>query len=100
MVLLDLLGRRTALRILWELYCKGPLTFRALQQAAKTDPSVLNTRLSELREVQIVANLDAGYELTNLGRELLGHLLPLHAWSERWAKAVGRAQPRKVARAP
>ena len=46
MVVLDLLGRRMALRILWELSrAPEPLTFRALQTAAETNPSVLNSRL-------------------------------------------------------
>ena len=54
MVLLDLLGRRMTLRILWELRDKN-LTFRALQEAAETNPSVLNVRLKELREAHLVA---------------------------------------------
>ena len=95
MLLLDLLGRRTALRILWELREGKPLTFRALQEAAETNPSVLNARLAELREVQIVAHAEGGYSLSPLGRELLGHLVPLHLWSERWAKALaGSARAR------
>lgn len=49
MVALDLLGRRVALRILWELRGE-PLTFRALLEAIDTNPSLLNTRLQELRE--------------------------------------------------
>jgi DNA-binding HxlR family transcriptional regulator len=45
MAVLDLLGRRATLRILWELsLAHRPLTFRALQEAAATNPSVLNTR--------------------------------------------------------
>lgn len=88
MVLLDLLGRRTALRILWELRGDKPMTFRALQEAAETNPSVLNTRLGELREVQIVVHAEGGYVLSPLGRELLEHLGSLTLWSERWAKAI------------
>ena len=49
MVALDLLGRRGALRILWELRGE-PLTFRALQDAAQAQPGLLNTRLAELRD--------------------------------------------------
>ncbi len=88
MVLLDLLGRRTALRILWELRGDTPMTFRALQEAAETNPSVLNTRLAELREVKIVAHAEGGYVLSPLGRELLAHLGPLTSWAETWAKAI------------
>ena len=53
MVALDLLGRRGALRVLWELRGE-PLTFRALQEAASTNPALLNTRLAELREASLV----------------------------------------------
>jgi DNA-binding HxlR family transcriptional regulator len=50
MALLDLLGRRWALRILWELR-DGPRTFRALRLACDdASPSVLNARLRELRD--------------------------------------------------
>ena len=90
MVLLDLLGRRMALRILWELSkADAPLTFRALQDAAATNPSVLNARLRELRHAALVERGEIGYRLAAAGRSLLVHLLPLHAWSESWA-AVAR----------
>jgi DNA-binding HxlR family transcriptional regulator len=86
MALLDLLGRRGALRVLWELRGEAPLTFRALQDAAQTNPSVLNTRLAELRESGIVAHEGEGYQLTAQGRGLLDRLAPLHAWAESWAR--------------
>jgi DNA-binding HxlR family transcriptional regulator len=83
MALLDLLGRRACLRVLWELR-DDRLTFRALLDAADTNPSVLNTRLSELREAGIVDHDGDGYCLTPRGRDLLAHLGPLHAWAESW----------------
>lgn len=86
MAALDLLGRRSALRILWELRA-SPLTFRALQEAAATNPGVLNTRLTELREAGIVEAGDDGYVLTPRGMELLDALAPLARWAERWATA-------------
>jgi DNA-binding HxlR family transcriptional regulator len=102
MVLLDLLGRRMTLRILWELSTEqGPLTFRALQIAADTNPSVLNSRLSELRMARIVEHARGGYRLSTTGRSLLALILPLHAWADRWAAQLKRsglrrpAQPRK-----
>lgn len=96
MALLDLLGRRMTLRVLWELR-DGPLTFRALQAAAATNPSVLNTRLAELRQAELVAHEGDGYALTGLGRELLTLFLPLHVWAERWAEKVrGDASKRKA----
>jgi DNA-binding HxlR family transcriptional regulator len=87
MALLDLLGRRMALRILWELRAES-LTFRALQQAAETNPSVLNARLSELREARIVAHGPQGYCLTQPGERLLQVLLPLHLWADEWAQVL------------
>jgi DNA-binding HxlR family transcriptional regulator len=89
MVVLDLLGRRGALRILWELRA-GPLTFRALQAACESNPSLVNTRLRELRAVDIVAHADGGYQLTPLGDSLRTALEPLNTWAQRWAKARTR----------
>lgn len=83
MVLLDLLGRRWALRILWELR-DGPLSFRALQQAAGgLSPSVLNARLGELRHLGVVDAGDDGYALTRAGRDLGETLLALNAWAKK-----------------
>ena len=89
MVLLDLLGRRWALRIVWELR-EGARRFRDLQDAIGASPTIINTRLAELREARLV-ELDAatGYRLTGLGQELLRLFLPLHVWSEKWAKTLG-----------
>jgi DNA-binding HxlR family transcriptional regulator len=83
MVALDALGRRGALRLLWELR-DGPLTFRALQTACDTNPGSLNTRLKELRHLLIVDHGDAGYFLTLHGHSLMAALEPLQTWSRRW----------------
>ena len=89
MALLDLLGRRMALRILWELsIAEGPLTFRGLQTAAQTNPSVLNKRLKELRDGRLVAHSGRGYELSATGNELLALFLPLHVWADEWASQL------------
>jgi DNA-binding HxlR family transcriptional regulator len=87
MALLDLLGRRMTLRILWELREKH-LTFRALQEAAATNPSVLNARLKELREARLVEHTAEGYALSPQGKALLETFLPLHTWADAWAKAL------------
>lgn len=87
MVMLDLLGRRTALRILWELR-NGPLTFRALQAAADTSPGVLNTRLKELRAVEIVTLEENGYVCTPRGKELMALLAPLQSWADDWSESL------------
>lgn len=88
MALLDLLGRRWALRVLWELREGPPLTFRELQaRCGGVSSSVLNDRLRELREAAIVITEPAGgYQLTDDGRDLLTALAPLEAWAKRWAK--------------
>jgi DNA-binding HxlR family transcriptional regulator len=94
LALLDLLGRRWALRILCELR-GGLFTFRALQaRCGNPSPSVLNERLRELSENGLVDLSDGeGYCLTSLGEDLATHLLPLVRWSERWAGA--RASSRR-----
>jgi DNA-binding HxlR family transcriptional regulator len=87
MALLDLLGRRWAMRIVWELR-DAHLAFRPLRAACGgISPTVLNTRLGELRDAGIV-ELDPalGYGLSVLGRELVERFVPLVAWSERWAR--------------
>ena len=86
MALLDLLGRRWALRVLWELR-DGPLSFRALQRRCDVSPSVLNARLAELREAGVLAPPGgAGYQLTREGAGLLEALAPLDGWAKQWAR--------------
>lgn len=88
MALLDLLGRRWTLRILWELR-EEPRRFRELQDLIGASPTIVNTRLAELREAKLVELDEAvGYRLTDLGNELPKLFLPLHVWSEKWAKAA------------
>jgi DNA-binding HxlR family transcriptional regulator len=88
MALLDLLGRRWSLRILWELREERRLTSRALRTACdEASPTVLQARLSELREAGFIALGEAGgYALTPLGRDLCETFLPLHRFAERWRK--------------
>jgi DNA-binding HxlR family transcriptional regulator len=89
MALLDLLGRRMALRILWELSRAGaPLTFRALERAAGTNPALLNARLKELRAARLAVHGAGGYALTEDGEALVALLLPVADWAERWAAAL------------
>lgn len=88
MALLDLLGRRWTMRVLWELRGE-PLSFRALQAACSgMSPSVLNQRLAELREAQLVETGETGYALTAHGRELLQLFDPLNRWAEQWARSL------------
>jgi DNA-binding HxlR family transcriptional regulator len=87
MALLDLLGRRWTLRILWELR-EQTLTSRALRAACdEASPTVLQVRLSDLRQAGLVELEPAsGYRLTEMGRDLLETFLPLHRFAERWSK--------------
>jgi len=88
MVLLDLLGRRWTLRVLWELRDGDSLTFRELQaRCDNASSSVLAERLRELREADIVAaQPSGGYVLTAEGQSLLGALQPIDEWSRRWER--------------
>ena len=80
MALLDLLGRRWTLRVLWELRDE-PRTFGEIQGGA-ISTSVLAQRLKELVEARVVERTDGGaYALTPSGRELAGLLLPLNDWA-------------------
>jgi DNA-binding HxlR family transcriptional regulator len=92
MALLDLLGRRWALRVLWELRDGATPTFRELQaQCGDISSSVLNDRLRELRDAGIVTTEPGGgYQLTAEGHSLLGALAPLDAWAKRWARRTAR----------
>jgi len=92
MALLDLLGRRWSLRILWELD-QGPAGFRPLQ--ARCDgmsPSVLAQRLAELRAAGIVTQPASGaYALTEAGRDLVQAFAPLNAWAARWPARIDQS---------
>jgi DNA-binding HxlR family transcriptional regulator len=96
MALLDLLGRRWALRVLWELRDEAVPTFRDLQaRCGNISSSVLTQRLRELREAGIVdAEPSSGYQLTAEGRTLLKALAPVDAWAKRWAARGRSGDPR------
>ena len=82
MRVLDVLGRRWSLRILWEL--RGPSrTFRALREACDdVSPSSLNQRIRDLRELGVVESKADGYALTSSGRRLGAVLLTLCEWAD------------------
>ncbi len=91
MALLDLVGRRWTLRIIWELHeaAPEPLTFRGLQARCEgMSSSVLNQRLGELRCARLISRTAGGYELTATGDDLLASLQPALAWSRRWARRL------------
>ena len=85
MALLDLLGRRWTLRVLWELRT-GPIgSFRELQsRCGGVSSSVLADRLTELREAGIVERADDGYRLSARGSELAEVVLLMARWAADW----------------
>ncbi len=91
MAALDLLGRRWTLRVLWELRHER-LSFRELRTRCDSmSPSVLNARLSELREAGLLATSPGGgYRLTDQGRGLLSALAPLDDWAKAWSRIARR----------
>jgi len=93
MALLDLLGRRWVMRIIWELRAE-PLTFRELRERCDAmSPTVLNQRLQELRETRIIETAQSGgYTLSAPGVSLLQAMMPLLKWSDAWQKMLEQKQ--------
>lgn len=89
LALLDLLGRRWALRVLWELRVQ-PASFQALQRRCDSmSTSVLSQRLAELRDAQLLEKDQAGhYMLTEAGSRLLTRLDGIDEWTQEWARTV------------
>ena len=88
MALLDLLGRTWGLGIIWNLHA-GPATFRELQQRCeKISPTLLNTRLKELKSLQLIESEASGYQLSQQGKDLFYIISPLGNWSTQWAKTL------------
>lgn len=90
MALLDLLGRRLTLRVLWELRTGDAVTFRELQdRCGGASSSTMNSRLRELVDVGIVEHED-GYCLSAVGQSLVPVLLDLQDWADEWARDLPR----------
>ncbi len=89
MAAMDLLGRRWALRVLWELR-GGPIGARALRSRCDgMSSSVLYDRLAELTAAGLIDKDRRGsYRLTGLGAALGDALGPLDRWARRWAEAT------------
>ncbi len=88
MRLLDVLGKRWSMRILWELRDQR-MTFRELRsQCDDVSPSSLNKRLKELRQLNLVDHDENGYGYTSWGRELGNQLEALNNWSVDWGESL------------
>jgi DNA-binding HxlR family transcriptional regulator len=83
LALFDVLGRRWALRVVWELRTDG-LTYRDLAaRIPDMSTSVLTQRLRDLRAARLVDHeRRSGYCLTAEGRDLLAHLVGLRDWAQ------------------
>lgn len=90
LMLVDLLGRRHALALLWELR-GGPQPFRALARTVGAPEPAATQRLRELRDSGLVEVDEAGdYRLTAHGRRLQGTLDPLAAFAGSWHRLTPR----------
>jgi DNA-binding HxlR family transcriptional regulator len=86
---LDLLGRRWALRLVWELR-RSTLSFSELRERTGISPSVLSARLRELVQADVVERAPGRrYCLSGRGRELARILYELNRWAEQ--HQTGRA---------
>jgi DNA-binding HxlR family transcriptional regulator len=89
LVAFDLLGRRWALRVLWELR-EESIGFRALQErCGGISSSVLRDRLAELGGAGLLETGEDGrYRLSRDGRALLRALRPLSDWADAWGASA------------
>jgi DNA-binding HxlR family transcriptional regulator len=89
LVAFDLLGRRWALRVLWELRDEH-LGFRALQErCGGMSSSVLRDRLGELTGAGILeTDEDGRYGPSAQGKGLMRALAPLNGWADQWAASA------------
>jgi DNA-binding HxlR family transcriptional regulator len=90
MAALDLLGRRWALRVLWELR-DGPVGARELRDRCdQMSSSVLYERLRELSTAGLIhRGPDDSYQLTSTGTSLAAAIAPLEKWAQTWAATNG-----------
>jgi DNA-binding HxlR family transcriptional regulator len=88
MALFDLLGRRWAMGIIWQL-SDGPLPFNELQKRCDSiSPTILSGRIKDLCESHLIEKTLEGYSLTAQGKELFRILEPFKEWAIKWAKQL------------
>jgi DNA-binding HxlR family transcriptional regulator len=88
MALFDLLGRRWAMGIIWQL-SEGPLPFNELQKRCDSiSPTILSIRIKDLVEAALIERTLNGYRLTTLGEKLIKILKPFQEWSRKWIKIL------------
>ncbi len=96
--LFDLMGRRWALGVVWNLN-NETLSFRELQSRCELrggtiSPSILNQRIKDLNAADILEKSPEGYRLTPRGVDLRTHLIPIGNWALDWSKEIfGYSKP-------
>jgi len=87
--LIDILGKKWVLRILWELQ-ESPCTFRELQsRCGDLSPTIINTRIKDLCAAQLVyKSPESGYTLSQHGNELIELFYPLNEFANRWIASI------------
>ena len=86
MALFDLLGRRWAMGIVWQL-ADGCLRFKDLKERCTTiSPTILSRRIKDLIEAGLIERTLDGYVLTDLGIKLFKLLEPFQDYARDWAK--------------
>jgi DNA-binding HxlR family transcriptional regulator len=84
----EVLCQRWTPLIVRELLC-GSRRFNEIHRGVPLmSPTLLSQRLKELHRAGVVSRADdAGYELTEAGRELFGIVRALGEWGQRWARS-------------
>lgn len=82
-VLFDLVSRRWAMHILWDLR-EHAAGFRALRATSSMSPTMLSRRLTELKTAGLISETEAGYALTSKGQALADALGHLNSLADEW----------------
>lgn len=89
--LFNVLETRYALRVVWALKDGHPQTFRLLQDSVGgVTPNTLNTRLKELRAINLIQHGGDGYQLTPTGLDLLKRMSEISSFAVKWANAQAK----------
>jgi DNA-binding HxlR family transcriptional regulator len=88
MALFDLLGRRWAMGIIWQLN-DGSQPFNELQKRCNSiSPTILSARIKDLLEATLIERTLDGYKLTPIGNELINILKPFKELAQKWTKKL------------
>jgi DNA-binding HxlR family transcriptional regulator len=94
---LDLLGRRWAMRILWELRYGAVRATELQSRCDQMSTSVLYQRLRELADAGLIQQDESdAYLLTDLGLGLSESLNPIDDWARRWSRTAAARRLRNA----